>query len=203
MLMTATARRCSMSSRSSRRRCTSVTAGSAPPSSGPRPTENGGYSAWCTRPGRLHGGNRPEHCCAAAYWRQEFTQRGSSVSKHAPTCSCAMEPLRSSTSRAATSCASLGGAAGGSGSGTEVMPRYCDGRDGRALAALPTLQKYAGHFRITKSCVTTSKQQSHLNSLRLQAPDTHAQLSSPTRMEHRRAHERRKSSEAKTFLIVM
>ena len=43
MLMTATARRCSMPSRSSRRRCTSVTAGSAAPGRGPRPTENGGY----------------------------------------------------------------------------------------------------------------------------------------------------------------
>jgi hypothetical protein len=45
MLMTATARRCSMPSRSSRRRCTSVTAGSAAPGRSPRPTEKGGYSA--------------------------------------------------------------------------------------------------------------------------------------------------------------
>ncbi len=58
-----------------------------------------------------------------------------------------MEPLRSSTSRAATSCVSLGGAAGGSGSGTDVTPRYCDGREGRALIALPTLRGYTGHIR--------------------------------------------------------
>ncbi len=55
------------------------------------------------------------------------------------TCTCSIDRWRSSSSRAAHSCASLGGAAGGSGSGTDVTPRYCDGRDGRALRPVPML----------------------------------------------------------------